>query len=99
MVESVRWSPEAEARFIEVIAYLRSEWTEREALRFIQRTDAMVRMLMRFPGMSRKGRKGTREVLITKHNIMCFRLKGRELQVVGFWDTRQHPRKRRVTPP
>ena len=54
MVESVRWSPEAEARFIEVIAYLRSEWTEREALRFIQRTDAMVRMLMRFPGISRK---------------------------------------------
>jgi hypothetical protein len=45
-------------------------------MRFIQRTDAMVRMLMRFPNMSRKGRKGTREVLIAKHNILCFRVKG-----------------------
>ncbi len=99
MVERVRWSPEAEARFLEVIAYLRSEWTEREAMRFIQRTDDLVRMLVRFPGMSRKGRKGTREVLITKHNIMCFRVKRKELQIVGFWDTRQHPGRRRITPP
>jgi plasmid stabilization system protein ParE len=98
MVESVRWSPEAEARFLQVIAYLRSQWTEREATRFIERTDAMVRLLMRFPGMSRKGRKGTREVLVTKHNIMCFRVKGTELQIVGFWDTRQHPGGRSITP-
>jgi len=80
-----------------VIAYLRSEWTEREATRFIERTDAMVRLLMRFPGMSRKGHKGTREVLVTKHNIMCFRVKGSELQIVGFWDTRQHPRRRSIS--
>ncbi|MCW5900081.1 MAG: type II toxin-antitoxin system RelE/ParE family toxin [Flavobacteriales bacterium] len=99
MVESIRWAPEAEAGFLQVIAYLRAEWSEREAMRFIQRTDTMVRMLMRFPGMSRKGRKGTREVLVTKHNIMCFRVKGSELQIVGFWDTRQHPRRRRITPP
>ncbi|MBL7981741.1 MAG: hypothetical protein JNL52_07995 [Flavobacteriales bacterium] len=82
-----------------MIGYLRSEWSERDATRFIQRTDATVRMLMRFPGISRKGRKGTREVLVTKHNILCFRIKGDELQVVGFWDTRQHPRTRRTTNP
>lgn len=97
MVESVRWSPEAEARFLQVIVHLRSEWTEREATRFIERTDAMVRVLVRFPGMSRKGRNGTREVLVTKHNIMCFRVKGSELQIVGFWDTRQHPRRRSIS--
>ena len=96
MVTSVRWSPEAEARFLQVIAYLRSEWSDREAERFIQRADATVRMLMRFPGLSRKGRKGTREILITRHNILCFRVKGSELQVVGFWDTRQHPGRRSI---
>ncbi|MBK8500057.1 MAG: type II toxin-antitoxin system RelE/ParE family toxin [Flavobacteriales bacterium] len=97
MVESVRWSPEAEARFRAVVSYLRTNWSVRDAHRFMQRTDQAVRMIMRFPGMSRKGRKGTREVLVTKHNIMTFRIKKKELQIVGFWDTRQHPSRRRIS--
>lgn len=97
MVETVRWSPEAEARFHAVVAYLRAEWSERDAMRFVQRTDTMVKLMMRFPGMSRRGRKGTREVLVTKHNLMAFRVQGSELQIVGFWDTRQHPAKRRIS--
>ncbi len=97
MVETVRWSPEAEARFHAVVAYLRAEWSEREAIRFVQHTDRSVRLMMLFPGMSRKGRKGTREVLVTKHNLMAFRLRGTELQIVGFWDTRQHPSRRRIS--
>ena len=96
MVEIVRWSPEAEARFHQVVAYLRTSWSEADAMRFVQRTDATIRMIMLFPGMSRKGSKGTREVLVTKHNIMVFRIKGSELQIVGFWDTRQHGSRRRI---
>lgn len=94
MVGTVRWSPTAEASFRQVIAYLQTNWSEREAADFVRRTDATVRLVCAFPGMSRKGRKGTREVLVTKHNVMCFRIEADELQIVGFWDARQHPRRR-----
>ena len=97
MVETVRWSPTAEASFHQVVAYLRATWSERDAQNFVRKTDSTIRMLRIFPGLSRKGRKGTREALVTKHNLMCFRIKGTELQIVGFWDTRQHPGKRRIS--
>lgn len=96
MVETIVWTKEAEDRFDQVVRYLRVEWTERVAADFVRKTHVTLQRIKRFPHAGRPGKKGTREVLVTKHNLLVYQLTDGMIVVVGFWDTRQHHSRRRI---
>ena len=97
MVETIVWTQEAEDRFSQVVHYLRVQWTERVAADFVRKTHATLQRIKRFPQVGRPGKKGTREVLVTKHNLLVYRIQDGMIVVVGFWDTRQHHSRRRIS--
>ena len=49
MVYSIVWSVEAEASYLKVVDDLLLKWTEREALKFIQHTEAVIAKISVFP--------------------------------------------------
>jgi hypothetical protein len=42
------------------------------------------------------GKKGIHQVLITKHNLLIYRLNKDRIELLVFYDTRQHPKKKKL---
>jgi len=90
----VRWTPRAAKGYQKIIAYLIEEWPLPVAENFIKTTEGKIATLsgQPFVGKATPG-KSTRSILITKHNKLYYRVKKDFVELVGFYDTRQHPSK------
>jgi plasmid stabilization system protein ParE len=95
MVKEIRWTPEALITFKRIITYLEENWTENEIERLISSTEKVIVFISQNPLMFRSsGVKNIREALITPHNLMLYKSKAKSIDILLFWDTRQHPRKK-----
>lgn len=89
------WFPKAEERFAGIITYLENNWSEKEIKYFIQRTNVVLKFISQNPIMYRKSsKKNIYESLITKQNLMLYKIKGKRIEVLTFFDTRQNPAKK-----
>ena len=56
---TVVWSAEAEAIYTDILTFLEEHWTEKQALRFIERTEEVIGLIeanpMMYPRSSTKG--------------------------------------------
>jgi plasmid stabilization system protein ParE len=96
MVKEIKWTPEAERTFESVINYLKIEWSEKEVASFVESTDTVIDYIAEYPYMFRRaGKKNIREALITPHNLLIYKILKHEIHLITFWDTRQHPRKKK----
>lgn len=96
MALEIIWSPNAIKRFEEIIDFLNENWTEREIKIFIKKTVKVLAYISDNPKMFRKSlkRKSTHEALISKQVMLIYQLKPAKIELLTFWDTRQHPRKK-----
>jgi plasmid stabilization system protein ParE len=95
MAYKIIWLPTAEKRFNQVIVYLEKHWTAKEIETFIRKTNDVVAILSVSPLTFRKSTsKKIHEVLVTKHNLLLYRVKGKRVELLTFFDTRQHPAKK-----
>jgi plasmid stabilization system protein ParE len=95
MAYKIIWLPKAEKRFGEIIKYLEQEWTPKEIERLIIKTNTVIAILSISPAVFRKSpSKNIHEVLVTKHNLLLYRIKGKKVELLTFFDTRQHPNKK-----
>jgi plasmid stabilization system protein ParE len=96
MVKKVIWSPRAIASFDTIIKYLQKEWTEKEIIKLVTSTQ---KVLLKIASGSitfrTSSKQGIHEVLITKHNLLIYRIKKNQIELLVFYDTRRHPKKRR----
>lgn len=93
MDRQIIWLPKAEERFDEIISYLQKNWTEKEIINFIKRTQIVLNLISRFPRLYRRSKKKTiYEALITKHNLLLYRITRRNIELITFFDTRQNPK-------
>ena len=89
------WLPKAEERFQEIIEYLYYKWNDKVIADFIKRTETVLRQVQRRPTMFKhSSRMNIYEVLITKHNLLLYQLKGSGIELLTFFDTRQNPMKK-----
>lgn len=97
MVKKITWTPQAEKSFDSVIVYLREHWTEKEIKVFIERSNTVIFHISHFPLSYRSaGRDNIREALITKHNLLLYRITGNAIYLLYFWDTRKNPMKKPI---
>lgn len=87
------WTPKARQTYFKVLNYLDQAWTEKEIQTFILKVGNILDKIRQNPEMfeeSRK-RKNVRKGLITKHNMLYFRVRPRknEIHLLIFWDNRQ----------
>jgi plasmid stabilization system protein ParE len=95
MAFEIIWLPRAEQRFDEIIDYLEREWTAKEIKTLIAKTNTVLAILSVSPTTFRKSpHKKIHEVLVTKHNLLLYRVKGKKVELLTFFDTRQHPNKK-----
>ncbi len=95
MVKKIIWTPESEKTFELVLACLETNWTEREKKGFINATNKTIQIISFQPAIFRKSTKANfREALVTKHNLLIYKIKSESIDLITFWDTRQSPKKK-----
>lgn len=95
MAYKIVWLPRAEKRFEQIISYLNQHWTEKEIIDFIRRAEAIIHIISINPKAFRySAQKRIFEAVVTKHNLLLYRKKGNTIELLTFFDVRQHPNKK-----
>ena len=96
MAKKIIWTPQAEKTFTLVLEYLQRDWTTKEIKKFISATDKTIGYISKNPEMFRKSIKADiHEALITKHNLVLYKIKKETIDLLVFWDTRRNPKKKK----
>ncbi len=93
MAKEINWTQEAEDTFEKIIEFLKTKWTEREAVNFINAANKTIFYISEAPFMFRQSKKqNIREAVISKHNLLLYRVKPKHIELLTFWDTRRNPK-------
>lgn len=96
MEKEIIWSPTAIKSFSKVIDYLQLAWTNQEVFKFVSKTEKVLSLIASNKVKFRSaGVKDLREVLITKHNLLIYRIKHNRIEILRFYDTRQNPKRKK----
>ena len=89
----VRWTPKAIATYIDVLKYLRKEWTAREEQRFVDEVEDTIRYIVLFPkGFRGAGHDRLREAPVRPYNVLLYRIDRKAIVIIGLFDMRRHPK-------
>jgi plasmid stabilization system protein ParE len=99
MALEVIWSPSSLNNLEEVIQYLRKNWSHQVVKDFIIRMDSVVQLISEHPQIFRQVsiNNSVREAVITKHNLLLYRITQSRILILAVFDTRQHPRKKKYS--
>ncbi|MBW8050687.1 MAG: type II toxin-antitoxin system RelE/ParE family toxin [Cytophagales bacterium] len=91
----IEWSDTAKQQYQQVIEYLKTEWSVKDAENFIERVNKIITLISRFPGIGRKSvkRKRVRKYLLTRQNMLFYEIKKNTIFLLAIYDTRQNPDK------
>jgi plasmid stabilization system protein ParE len=97
MVNEIVWSIKANATFEAIISYLATEWSEREAIDFVNRVDEKLEVLRAHPkiGMLVKNKNNTYRTILHKRITLVYHYKPikKELTLITFWNNWQNPKR------
>ena len=82
-------------RVQKVLEYLEKEWSHKVAEEFLVKIDRRIDLLSRQPniGLLSTKVKGIRGLLITRHNRLYYKIKGKKVIILNMYDTRINPGK------
>ena len=91
MVKKIIWTDLAIERYRQIIDYLLSNWSEQEALKFIQIVNQKLALLSRLPFLGRQSTTNNliRQILLTKHNRLIYKIETNRIILLEIFDTRQ----------
>ena len=99
VVQDVLWTDSAKTSFNRIVAYLEEQWTEKDAGKFIRRSQEVIAILKRYPEMCRPSfkRKNVRIAILNKHTQLIYHYKPRkkQIEILLFWGIKQNPSKLR----
>jgi plasmid stabilization system protein ParE len=96
MAKEIRWTKEAIDSFQNIIFYLKEKWTEKEIEQFVIATENIIKYISNYPEMFRRtNKRNLREALVTSQNLLIYKVYKTHIDLITFWDTRQHPRKKK----
>lgn len=97
MSHTIIWSPDAESSFEERLEYLRTNWTEKEIVKFKKRVKEYFEILKEHPRIGKRfgKRKDLHIGLILKPVSVIYRVKTveKEIELVLFIDNRRDPKR------
>jgi plasmid stabilization system protein ParE len=98
MALKVIWSPRALDNLQNVITYLKENWDEQVVRGFVERTEKIIKIITEHPEIFRivSEKRQIREAVITKHNLLIYKATDTHILLLAVFDTRQHPRKKRI---
>ena len=77
--------------------YLEQTWSLQATVNFPKKTDHRLRQLsgQPFAGAPSEKIKDVRAVLISRHNRLYYKVKGKKVIVLNMYDTRMNPKKKK----
>lgn len=95
MAYRIEWTENAKQDLKKIIEYLLEKWSLEVAEKFIDKLDSILELLTISPyiGTESKKKKGVRQILITRHNRLYYRVVDKIIILLDFFDTRQDPAK------
>lgn len=93
MAKTIVWTKRANNSFNNVIAYLEEEWNSKVTKEFVVRTYRIIDLLAENPelGSIEDHSKNVRGFLITKHNLLFYRVTHESIILLNLYDTRSKP--------
>ena len=82
-------------KHLTLLTYLENEWGFKVASEFQDKPDAKLDKLSHSPGLGTTTLKkpGIKRLIITKHNKIYYRVKGKTIYIILLFDTRQNPKR------
>ena len=90
-----RWSKEAEDTFDDIIAYLTTNWTEKEIQNFVRKVHKVIVQIEKNPYQFKTSQvQKIRKAFITKNNSLFYFVNEEDgfIELYTFWDNRQNPK-------
>lgn len=85
MTYEIIWQPNAIERLDEIVEYLRKEWSEKSAEKFISRLNSVLTNIEMEPNIYRHSNgSGIYEAIITKHNILLYQVTRHYVEYLPF---------------
>jgi len=94
MALTIKWTKRARESFDTIVDYLEENWTEREIKNFIAESNKVVGHITVTPFMFRPSGKGIHEAVIVPQCILIYRVQKKQIQLLVFFNTKQHPKKK-----
>jgi len=98
MAYKIRWTEEAIETFDKIIEYLENRWTDREIVKFVNKTNQILTQISEHPEMCKSSFKmKIRMGIITKQTSIFYQIdiQNKTIVILSFWDNRQDPSKRK----
>lgn len=94
----INWSNLAKNDYWDNIDYLLKEWTEKEAVNFIEKVDVVLQIISISPKTFQKsGYKNIHFVPVTPQITLYYRIQNKStVELVRFWNNYQNPKKLKV---
>jgi plasmid stabilization system protein ParE len=79
----------------QTLFYIEDKWGKAVADQLLEKLDARIATLtlQPFVGISSEKIENAKSFLLTKHNRVYYRVKGKQIEIVNLYDTRINPRK------
>ena len=95
---SEKWSDQAMDDYENIVHYLIENWSEKEALAFITKTERVIRMICEMPKMFPGSMiyPDARRTVLSKHNTLYYRVLESTIEIITIFDSRQSKEKLKV---
>ena len=94
MALKIEWSDEAENTYLDILSYLENNWSRKEVLKFIKRTETLLETILIQPYLFKASQNQLiRKAVIGKQNSLFYRIDNDRIYLLTFWDNRQNPAK------
>ena len=98
MKRTIIWSPRSKLDYTKLIDYLIEEWGQQSSDNFKDRLREVLNRISENPALYQASKKKSniRRCVVSKQTSLYYRVKKREIELITFFDTRQHPSKRNL---
>ncbi|MEJ5963671.1 type II toxin-antitoxin system RelE/ParE family toxin [Pedobacter immunditicola] len=94
MEYAIIWSPTAQLTYFEILNYLVENWTEKELIAFVNRTEIAIHHIATNPLLFPYSKESdTHKCVIVKQVSLIYRINSTAIELLVFWDNRQDPNK------
>jgi len=94
MALAVKWSKEAKATYEDVLIYLKENWSDKEVIKFINKTETILFAISHQPYLFKASRyKRLRKAVLGKQNSLFYAVHDTEILLIAFWDNSRDPKK------
>jgi len=97
MALEIEWSKRADKSFDRIIDFLQAEWGDQVVKAFVKKIYDFLEILAEFPeiGSIQVQERGIRGFTVIKQVIVFYKIQGKSIILIDFFDTRQNPKKKK----